>query len=171
PRHERRVAKRAVRQGKGWDMRICSVVPSAAAAFAALGAFGGCALAGEAARISGPYVHENLAVYFVHGSNAARPVPITLQEALAKGDVKVIETGRVNELMIENGGGEQIFIQAGDIVKGGKQDRVLTVSLVLPPRSGRVPIDSFCVEQGRWSARGSEDQGKFSSARDAMPSM
>src|SRR5207248_3320243 len=59
----------------------------------------------------------------------------------------------------------------GDIVKGGRQDRVLTVSFLLPPQSGRVPIASFCVEQGRWAARGKEDQFKFSSAHEAMPSM
>jgi hypothetical protein len=63
-----------------------------------------------------------------------------------------------------------VFIQAGDIVKGGKQDRVLTVSFLLPPKSGRLPIASFCVEQGRWAARGKEDQFRFSSAQEAMPS-
>ena len=84
--------------------------------------------------------------------------------------MQVIETGRVNELQIENTGAEQVFIQAGDIVKGGKQDRVLTVSFLLPANSGRLPIASFCVEQGRWSARGKEDQAKFSSAGEAMPS-
>jgi hypothetical protein len=41
---------------------------------------------------------------------------------------------------------------------------------MLPARSGRVPIASFCVEQGRWSARGAEDQAKFSAASEAMPS-
>ena len=119
----------------------------------------------RALRVSGPHVHENLAVYFVHGASAGGAVPLTLQEALAKGSVQVIETGRVNELQIENTGAEQVFIQAGDIVKGGKQDRVLTVSFLLPAKSGRVPIASFCVEQGRWSARGKEDLAKFSSAQ------
>jgi len=130
----------------------------------------GAAFADQGMRISGPHVHNNLAVYFVHGTSAAGPVPLTLQEALAKGNVQVIETGRVNELQIENTGAEQVFIQAGDIVKGGKQDRVLTVSFLLPANSGRLPIASFCVEQGRWSARGKEDTGKFSSAGEAMPS-
>ncbi len=145
-------------------MRSMSVAPLAAAAFAAIGASGGPAFADPDMRISGPHVHENLAVYFVHGASAGGPVPLTLQEALAKGSVQVIETGRVNELQIENTGAEQVFIQAGDIVKGGKQDRVLTVSFLLPAKSGRMPIASFCVEQGRWSARGKEDQAKFSSA-------
>jgi hypothetical protein len=102
--------------------------------------------------------------------SAGGAIPLTLQEALAKGSVQVTETGRVNELQIENTGAEEVFIQAGDIVKGGKQDRVLTVSFLLPSKSGRVPIASFCVEQGRWSARGKEDQSKFSSAHEAMPS-
>ena len=151
-------------------MRSISVAPLAAAALAMAGASSGTAFASEDTRISGPHVHENLAVYFVHGASAGGPVPLTLQEALAKGHVQVIETGRVNELQIENTGSEQVFIQAGDIVKGGKQDRVLTVSFLLPASSGRLPIASFCVEQGRWSARGKEDNARFSSAGEAMPS-
>jgi hypothetical protein len=149
-------------------MRLCSLLPLAAAALAV---GGGSALADQVARISGPHVHDNLAVYFVHGDSAAGPVPLTLQEALAKNSVQLVETGQVNELQIENSGGEPVFIQAGDIVKGGRQDRVLTASLLLPPRSGRVGIASFCVEQGRWSARGAEDQARFSSAGEAMPSV
>ena len=113
-------------------MRYMSVAPLAAAAFAAIGASGGPAYADQNLRVTGPFAHENLAVYFVHGASAGGPVPLTLQEALAKGSVQVIETGRVNELQIENTGGEQVFVQAGDIVKGGKQDRVLTVSFLLP---------------------------------------
>src|SRR6476660_9231877 len=151
-------------------MRFISFAPLGAAALAAIGASGGVAFADPGMRISGPHVHANLAVYFVHGVSAGGAVPLTLQEALAKGQVQVVETGRVNELQIENTGSEQVFIQAGDIVKGGKQDRVLTVSLLLPANSGRVPIASFCVEQGRWTARGKEDQSKFSSAGEAMPS-
>lgn len=150
-------------------MRIWTFAPLI---LAAVGAFGFVrpASADQGMRISGPHVHDNLAVYFVHGVSAGGAIPLTLQEALAKGSVQVVETGQVNELQIENTGSEEVFIQAGDIVKGGKQDRVLTVSFVLPPKSGRVPIASFCVEQGRWSARGKEDQFKFSSAHEAMPS-
>jgi hypothetical protein len=152
-------------------MRFMSVAPLAAAALATVGASGGPAFADSGMRISGPVIHENLAIYFVHGASAGGPAPLTLQEALAKGRVQVVETGQVNELKIENTGAEAVFIQAGDIVKGGRQDRVLTVSLLLPPKSGQVPIASFCVEQGRWSARGKEDQAKFSSSGEAMPSV
>jgi hypothetical protein len=121
-------------------------------------------------RVSGPAVHENLAIYLIHGKSAAGPVPLTLDEALGKGSVKVHETGQVSQLQIENLGGEDVFMQAGDIVKGGQQDRVLTVSLILPPKSGRIPIASFCVEQGRWSARGREDVKTFATASAAVPS-
>jgi hypothetical protein len=121
-------------------------------------------------RLSGPLVSANLAVYFVHGKSSAGPVPSTLQEAMANEAVRVYETGNVNELAIENRGDEAVFVQAGDIVKGGKQDRSLTVSLLLAPHSERIPIASFCVEPGRWSQRGREDAGHFSSALAAMPS-
>jgi hypothetical protein len=121
-------------------------------------------------RITGPVVHENLAIYLVHGKSAAGPVPLTLEEALAKGAVKVHETGHVNELQIENLGGNEVFVQSGDIVKGGQQDRVLSVSLVLPSKSGRINIASFCVEQGRWTARGKEDAKTFATASTSIPS-
>ena len=128
------------------------------------------ASAAETQQVSGPVVHENLAVYFIHGASATGPVPLTLDEALSKGSVKVVETGEVNELKIENTGGEPVFIQSGDIVKGGRQDRTLTTSLILPPHSGEIPIASFCVEHGRWSQRGTEDAATFASAAEAIPS-
>src|SRR5256714_8511649 len=121
-------------------------------------------------RVTGPVVHETLAIYLVHGKSAAGPVPLTLDEALAKRTVKVHESGNVNELQIENLGTDEVFVQSGDIVKGGQQDRVLTVSLILPPKSGRIPIASFCVEQGRWTARGKEDVKTFATASAVVPS-
>jgi len=127
-------------------------------------------VAAEGMRISGPIVHDNLAIYFVHGSATENTVPMSFEEALANGRVKVRETGTVNELTVENVGDDEVFVQAGDIVKGGQQDRVLSVDLLLPPRSGQVPIAVFCVESGRWSARGHEDARQFSTAAAAMPS-
>ena len=118
---------------------------------------------------SGPFVHENLAVYLVHGASVAGPVPITLREATAKNAVRVIETKNVNELMVENLGDSEIFIQSGEIVKGGAQDRVMAVSLILPARSGLVSISAFCVERGRWSARGAEDPNTLHAAGTTMP--
>ena len=120
--------------------------------------------------VSGPVVHDNLAVYFVHVFAAQNAVPMSLEEALAKGRLKVNETGSVNELTVENVGDDEVFVQAGEIVKGGRQDRVLSMDLLLPPGSGRVSIAAFCVESGRWSARGQEDPRQFSTAAAAMPS-
>jgi hypothetical protein len=137
---------------------------------AVAGAGGAPAFAQEGQRLSGPHVHRNLAVYFIHAGNATDAVPLTLAEALSRGSVRVTETGLVNELSVENAGDEPVFIQAGDIVKGGRQDRVLVVSLLLPPRSGTIPVSSFCVEPGRWSARAGEDPTRFASASEAMPS-
>ena len=145
----------------------------AAAGLAVLGAVSFAprfALADDNDRISGPHVHENLAVYFIHGSSVPGPVPLTLQEAFDKGSVRVIETGEVNELKIENTGSDDIFIQSGDIVKGGRQDRVLSMSFVLPPKSGEVSLAAFCVEHGRWSGRGAESSVAFASSAEAMPS-
>lgn len=160
-------------------MRLLSILPLASlagAAFALAAAPLTLALAADTptapggTRISGPHIHDNLAIYFVHGPSSSGPVPLTLAEALENASVVVRETGTVNTLEIENTSDAEVYIQTGDIVKGGKQDRVLTMSLLLPPKSGRVPIGSFCVEQGRWAARGKEDVKAFASARDAMPS-
>jgi hypothetical protein len=136
--------------------------------FIALGAPGGQASPGY--RVSGPFSHENLSLYFVHGEADKGPVPLTLEEALARGKVRVDETSRVNELSLENLGNDEVFIQAGDIVKGGKQDRVIGVSLLVPAKSGKIPISSFCVEQGRWTGRGNEDPSRFASAGSSVPS-
>ena len=126
---------------------------------------------GEGAyRLSGPFAHENLAIYLVHGAAGGGPVPLTLQEALEAGSFKVYETSDVNELTVQNLGERPVFVQSGDIVKGGRQDRVLTVSLILPPKSNLVSIGAFCVEQGRWAARGKERSDSFSSAAEALPS-
>lgn len=122
-------------------------------------------------RLSGPYTHGNLSLYMIHGKpdNPGKP-PLTLQEALQKGIVRVRETGNVDQLEIENVGNQDIFVQAGDIVKGGKQDRVVQLDLVLAPRSGRIPLAAFCVEAGRWAPRGTEDVKQFSSATTSLPS-
>ncbi len=88
---------------------------------------------------------------------------LTLSEAMAKHLVRVHETRNVSELKIENVSGDvHVFIQAGDIVKGGQQDRCLITDLVVPPKSGPQPIGSFCVEQGRWSRRAGESDTAFS---------
>jgi len=92
-----------------------------------------------------------------------------LQEAIERKLFRVYEKSDVNELEVENLSKElDVFIQAGDIVKGGKQDRVLAISIIIPARSGRVKIEAFCVESGHWQKRGNEDSSKFESSNDRV---
>ena len=108
--------------------------------------------------VTGPYEKNNLAIYLIHGEDRIKNQRyLTLSEAMQKKNVKVHETSNVNQLSIENlSQSQHIYIQAGDIVKGGKQDRVFSTDMVLEPGSGKVNIASFCVEQGRWNKRGKE---------------
>jgi hypothetical protein len=121
--------------------------------------------------LSGPHSHNNLSVFLIHGKDISNGTPpLTLQEAMAQKKVVVHETGDVNQLAIENVSQEEVFVQSGDIVKGGQQDRVLALDLIVPPKSGRVPISSFCVEQGRWSGRGDESVAAFSRSEKMLVS-
>ena len=117
-------------------------------------------------RLTGPYQHENLTIFLIHGPNQAGSQKfVALQEAMERKLVVVHETSDVNELSIENvSASEEVFVQAGDIVKGGQQDRVLAVDLIVPAKSGQIPISAFCVEHGRWSQRGAESAYQFDSS-------
>jgi len=121
--------------------------------------------------LEGPFTHGNLSVFLIHGRDTIKGVTfITLQEALVQRKVIVRETKTVNTLTIENVSGEEVYVQSGDIVKGGAQDRMLVVDLILPPRSGQVSISAFCVENGRWSQRGNEAATVFSSSKNTVAS-
>ena len=112
--------------------------------------------------LEGPFTHANLTVYVVRGSTSDAREYITLDEGLAARTVAVREKGaragqdqaEVNTLEIENRSDKWLFLQAGDIVKGGKQDRTIMTDLTLAPRSGPQPIEAFCVEHGRWTPSG-----------------
>ena len=119
-------------------------------------------------RLSGPYVHQNLTVFLVHGKDQTKKTFLTLQEALAQKKVRVYETKDVNELAIRNVSNQDIYVQAGDIVRGGEQDRMISMDFIVPPRSGRMPIGAFCVESGRWNRRGNEAAGSFSSSENSV---
>jgi hypothetical protein len=120
-------------------------------------------------RISGPYTHDNLTVFLVHGKDLLPGKNfLTLQEALAQKKVRVYETKDVNELAIRNLSNQDVYVQAGDIVRGGDQDRMISIDFIVPPRSGRMPIAAFCVESGRWSKRGNEQSAWFSSSDNAV---
>jgi hypothetical protein len=70
-------------------------------------------------KITGPFTHENLTVFLIHGPNKIGKSFLTLEEALDQRKVIVYETRDVNELAIENVSNKDVFIESGDIVKGG----------------------------------------------------
>jgi hypothetical protein len=123
-------------------------------------------------RLSGPYGYKNLTVYLIHGADREDTTKmLTLEEAIEQRKVVVRETSNVNELSVENTSDDHhVFLQAGDIVKGGKQDRVVANDLVLKPRSGIVPLPSFCVENGRWTKRGGENVQAFEASKNRLNS-
>ncbi len=87
------------------------------------------------------------------------------------GKVTVGETGNVRSLVISSKYAEEyVFIQAGDIVRGGKQDRTLSTDIIVPPGAKKISLQSFCVESGRWRGRGSEKTDSFSMSTNQMAS-
>ena len=116
--------------------------------------------------ISGPVTHDNLTIFLLHGKDTLSGKPLlTLQEALEQKKAVVHETAQVNELTVENVSSDvEIYIQPGDIVKGGRQDRLIAFDMIVPPKSGKMPVASFCVEAGRWAKRGGEAEGQFGSS-------
>ncbi|MGB7200813.1 MAG: DUF6569 family protein [Pyrinomonadaceae bacterium] len=123
-------------------------------------------------RVSAPYTHKNLTIFLIHGADASPSRDlITLQEAMEKKIFIVYESDDVNELIVENISPDfDVFIQSGDIVKGGKQDRVLAISVIIPRNSGKISIEAFCVESDRWEGRGNESKKQFSSSEERIVS-
>ncbi len=103
-------------------------------------------------RMTGPYVHENLAVYLIHSGSQDPRTFITLTEGLKNDTVKITEKEReeVNEVVIQNTSDSYLFLQEGDLIRGGKQDREIYASLILPPNSPQEKVKVFCVQHGRW---------------------
>jgi hypothetical protein len=115
--------------------------------------------------VTGPYAHENLSVYLIHSPNQDDREFITLDQGLKEGCVKVSEKKQqeVGELQIDNQSEYPLFIQEGDRLQGGKQDRIIIASLVVPPKSGQMPVPAFCIEQSRWR------EGRYGMSFDATP--
>ena len=101
---------------------------------------------------------------------------ITLDEGLKSGEVVVTEAGQaqglvrprrggpgvihpvrdaeVNRLVLVNNSKHPLLLLAGEIVTGGKQDRVIGKDRIVPAESDPVDLSVFCVEPGRWVASG-----------------
>lgn len=67
------------------------------------------------------------------------------------------DPGAVNTLTVQNKSEDIVFLMAGDVLQGGKQDRVIAQDMVVPPRT-ITDIAVFCVEPHRWQARGEAEQ-------------
>ena len=91
--------------------------------------------------------------------NPGNPLPgqtITLNEALQQGLARISERGtasteNVHWLIVENLSHKNIFIPGGDIIAGGRQDRMITRDTILLAKESRMQVPVMCVEEGRWS--------------------
>jgi hypothetical protein len=114
------------------------------------------------------YTYRNLTIFLIQGKDELSRNYLTLEEAMKQKKITLHETGSVGELSVDNLSTEHVFIMAGDIVKGGRQDRTIGEDIVLAPGAKKVPLKSFCVEQSRWSGRGSESSAVFSSSEKTL---
>jgi len=119
-----------------------------------------------------PIRHGSLTVFpVVAPKSYATSEFLTLDEGLRSGEVVVTEYGNVrglirrrttpamqhdsaevNRLVLINNSKHPLLLLAGEIVTGGKQDRVIGKDRIVPPESDPVDLSVFCVEPGRWVA-------------------
>lgn len=107
------------------------------------------------------------------GAAPANPPQPQRQEAAAGQQVERQASGggaTVGTLVIENKGDAPVLVLAGTLVKGGKQDRQIGQDFIIPPGK-TVPVNAFCVEQGRWTAtrEGQDTGGKFVAQETLTP--
>lgn len=112
------------------------------------------------------YAYGNLQVYPVRANAAFKEQHkhvgnyVTLKDGLQKNKAKITERdrGEVNTLYIENVSSDTIMVLSGEVVQGGKQDRVIAQDFLLYPKSKK-DISVFCVEPGRWQPQKGGDEG------------
>jgi hypothetical protein len=129
-------------------------------------------------RILDPVVYENIAIFpVVSGSSQDTSSFLTLEEGLASGEVIVSERGAagmvrnrdgvrtipdystsasVNQLVLINRSKRPLLLLAGELVSGGKQDRIIGKDRIVPVGAEPLPLDVFCVEHGRWTGGSSQ---------------
>lgn len=87
---------------------------------------------------------------------------ISLQEAITANKVAITEvnrSGQVNTLLLRNLSTDTLFVMSGEVLIGGKQDRVVASDMLIPPNNGQVKLPVYCVEKGRWKYK--SDDLKF----------
>ena len=124
-------------------------------------------------RIGQPITYESLTVFPVLSSQDASTANFeTLDAALASGTAIVAEQGeymrrtrggngeqapaissgpQVNQLVLVNRGKKPLLLLAGEVVSGGKQDRIIGKDRIVPVGAKPLPLDVFCVEHSRWT--------------------
>ena len=124
-------------------------------------------------RIVDPVSYQNISVFPVLASyDEDTSAFLTLEEGLATGEVVVRERGSedmvrgrdgrpvyipqptgasVNQLVLLNRGKRPLLLLAGELVSGGKQDRIIGKDRIVPAGAPPLPLDVFCVEHGRWT--------------------
>jgi hypothetical protein len=127
-------------------------------------------------RLASPIAYGSLTIFPVISAQDADTSEFeTLDEALTSGDAIVSEQGaylhrtrdgspvpmistgsQVNQLVFVNRGKRPLVLLAGEVVSGGKQDRIIGKDRIVPVGSPPLPLDVFCVEHGRWT--GGSDQ-------------
>jgi hypothetical protein len=124
-------------------------------------------------RLLEPVTYENLTVFpVVSSTDYDTSQFLTLEEGLSSGEVIVREQGAetlvrsrdsnrqyvpnsgpsVNQLVLLNRSKRPLLLLSGELVSGGKQDRVIAKDRIVAPGSDPLPLNVFCVEHGRWSA-------------------
>ena len=143
---------------------------------------------GSAYKVLAPIGRGNLTIFPVVADRTHDTRDfLTLDEGVRAGEVVVSEAGsvrplirgheryipgdgaEVNRLVLVNNSGRPLILLAGEIVTGGKQDRVVGKDRIVPPHSDPIDLSVFCVEPGRWVAEKS-DFGSFH-AQMAQPSV
>ena len=127
-------------------------------------------------RIGSPLVHNNLTVFPVLADDSTdRADLITLDEGLRLGKIIITELGadgrsrtinrrriddaEVSRLALTNRSGKALVLIAGEMILGGKQDRIVAHDCIIEASNTPVPLDVFCVEHGRWSGGTAFGQG------------
>lgn len=80
----------------------------------------------------------------------------TLKWGMKKGLVRLSERGEymvdnIHVIMVENNSGKPLQIKSGEIIVGGRQDRVFAKDTIIPSSPGPHTIPVYCIEENRWS--------------------
>ena len=118
-------------------------------------------------RVGAAATHAGVTVFPLFGSQQGSATYVILANARAAGavDVAELEQASVGMLVAINRGMLPVLILDGEELVGGRQNRIVNSSVLLP--SGRTALPMSCVEHGRWHERGAA----FSSSESSHPSL